>query len=213
MQDIEADWFADERPSTAAEVLAILGPPDDIIYRHEHAGGLVQRKEIWGYGTNGHLTLATLGTVTIGLDDRVIDVTGGSVHPLPPGPTFAEPAVRSSLRDIHRLGREGRYDPFRGRSFHPREMIVLVNELRDLGKSSALGLLREYARINSSHHGLDGGAHVIAILRFLFEPPQDMLHPKTYLPFEEHKSVAYPAIPAAVIDGAPLILFPLGGYG
>src|SRR5215475_2619317 len=51
---------------TRDEVEAILGKPDDIRTKYD-AGGIrtVETGEIWRYGTNGHLTTATLGSVYI----------------------------------------------------------------------------------------------------------------------------------------------------
>src|SRR5439155_26392043 len=48
------------------DVLALLGKPDDI-RTHNDPGGIstTRTKEIWCYGTNGHLTFATLGRVYI----------------------------------------------------------------------------------------------------------------------------------------------------
>src|SRR5437764_1950981 len=46
-----------------AEVLALLGPPDDVRTATELAWPVI--REIWRYGTDGHLTPATLGEVRI----------------------------------------------------------------------------------------------------------------------------------------------------
>src|SRR5690349_10336459 len=49
---------------TEAEVVALLGKPDDV-RTHRDPGGIstTRTKEIWRYGTDGHLTFATLGCV------------------------------------------------------------------------------------------------------------------------------------------------------
>src|SRR5437588_45169 len=47
------------------EVLALLGKPDDIRTQCDPGGIAVDRttREVWRYGTNGHLTCPTLGCV------------------------------------------------------------------------------------------------------------------------------------------------------
>ncbi len=48
----------------ADEVLKLLGKPDDIRTRFDPGGIVTYRtSEIWGYGTSGHLTFATLGSI------------------------------------------------------------------------------------------------------------------------------------------------------
>src|SRR5262245_46388400 len=60
-----------------AEVLALLGKPHDF-KTEEDPGGIstVGTKEIWRYGTSGHLTTATLGQVYIDTKGKVQYVYG-----------------------------------------------------------------------------------------------------------------------------------------
>ena len=61
----------------AAEVRRLLGPPDDVRTQHDPGGiSAADAKEIWRYGTSGHLTTATLGVVCIDEKDRVQYVSG-----------------------------------------------------------------------------------------------------------------------------------------
>jgi hypothetical protein len=57
----------------ADEAKRLLGPPDDVRSQNDPDGllGWVGTKQIWHYGTNGHLTLGTLGAVYIDEDNRV----------------------------------------------------------------------------------------------------------------------------------------------
>ena len=68
-----------------AEVFALLGKPDDI-RTHEDPGGIstTRTKEIWRYGTDGHLTFPTLGCVYLDTAGQVQYVYGG--HGAPPAP-------------------------------------------------------------------------------------------------------------------------------
>ncbi|MEP6755154.1 MAG: hypothetical protein ABJA67_06620, partial [Chthonomonadales bacterium] len=51
------------------EVEQILGPPDDISTSKDD--NLVEGMTIWRYGTNGHKTMATLGTIMFGKNRKV----------------------------------------------------------------------------------------------------------------------------------------------
>jgi hypothetical protein len=75
---------------TRDEVEAILGKPDDIRTKYD-PGGIrsVEAGEIWRYGTNGHLTTATLGSVYIDENGKVQGVWGG-VGDQPPAWMFSE---------------------------------------------------------------------------------------------------------------------------
>src|SRR5262245_43818598 len=64
-------------PKTQVE--KILGKPDDIKTQND-PGGIPtnETKEIWCYGTNGHLTFPTLGQVFIREDNRVQYIYGNA---------------------------------------------------------------------------------------------------------------------------------------
>src|SRR5579885_1030313 len=70
------------------EVIALLGRPDDVRTQYDPDGiPTTNTREVWGYGTNGHLTFPTLGSVYIDTHGRAQYFYGGD----PPGPeTFRE---------------------------------------------------------------------------------------------------------------------------
>jgi hypothetical protein len=155
----------------------------------------------------GHLSVPTLGTVTFDESGKATCVTGA--EPVTPAADLPpEPRLRELLRMLDRVS----VDYTRPAAFNPREMITVVNTLRAMEKKHALGVLREYSRVQSTM-GYDGGSAAIIVMRFLFSVPAGELHHTTYLPFEDYKSEAFPAWPAVVIEGVPLYLFPLGGWG
>ena len=123
----------------------------------------------------------------------------------------AELPPESELRDLLRLVDRVRLE-YTHPTFNPRDMVAVVNTLRQLEKSKALGVLREYSRVQSAM-SFDGGSAAIILMRFLFSVPDGEVHHTTYLPFQEDKSAAFPAFPAVVIEGVPMYLFPLGGWG
>ena len=70
---------------TSAKVRRLLGAPDDVRTEYD-PGGLtgVGTKEIWRYGTAGHLRPATLGEVYIDQQNRVQEIFGQG-KPIPAG--------------------------------------------------------------------------------------------------------------------------------
>src|SRR2546425_342888 len=66
-----------ETETPKSRVLSLLGQPDDIRTRNDPGGiSTIGIKEIWCYGTSGHLSTPTIGQVYIGTDDRVQYVCG-----------------------------------------------------------------------------------------------------------------------------------------
>src|SRR5438132_14346529 len=53
-----------------AEVRALLGTPDDVRTCDELRGTTARTRSIWCYGTNGHLTYLTPGSVYVGPNDK-----------------------------------------------------------------------------------------------------------------------------------------------
>ena len=54
-----------------AEVLAILGRPDDVSTQKDWQRRVPDTLAVWHYGTAGHMKAATLGQICIGNDHRV----------------------------------------------------------------------------------------------------------------------------------------------
>src|SRR5437867_3620306 len=64
------------------EVVAILGKPDDVRTPFDPGGiGRAHTKEIWCYGTKGHLSFPTLGCLYIDENGRTQEVFGGEGKP------------------------------------------------------------------------------------------------------------------------------------
>ena len=133
---------------TAAEVRRLLGPPDDIRTQHDPGGiSAVGVKEIWRYGTSGHLTTPTLGVVCIDEKDRVQYVSGKG-----------EPRVKSlpEERELAGCSTSWAKSPrtMRARTTIPARSSAL-NALLPLGKDKALATIDEFLRVTS--HGYDNG--------------------------------------------------------
>ena len=85
-----------EEGMSAKQVLALLGPPDDVRTRNDPGGiSTIGTKEIWRYGTSGHLTTATLGQVYLDQDSRA-QYMHGKGKPPPEG-LFEEEELRRIL--------------------------------------------------------------------------------------------------------------------
>jgi RNA polymerase sigma factor (sigma-70 family) len=194
---------------TEKEVLALLGRPDDIRTQHDPGGISTSRtKEIWCYGTNGHLAFPTLGCVYMDRQARAQYVHGG--RGMPPAPDLiSEAELLPLLRLIDRLPsyNEGhRYDPLR--------VIQVVNALQPLGKTRALAVVDEYLRVASHWHG-SGREGLFFVLRVLFEVPEVPGHmPGMYVggssPSAPEEPRLLPQFPILLVDDIPLTL--VGGY-
>ncbi len=149
------------------EVLDLLGKPDDVRTKFD-AGGIItsRTKEIWRYGTDGHLTFPTFGCVYIDNDGKAQYVFGGGGKPTDPK-LLSEMELRSLLRLIDKAP-----SYHSGYGYDPLAVIRIVNSLQPLGKDRALAAIDEYVRVSSVFHssGRDG---VFLVLRVLFDVPAD----------------------------------------
>lgn len=194
---------------TEAEVLALLGKPDDI-RTHRDPGGIstTRTKEIWRYGTDGHLTFATLGCVYIDKAGKAQYVYGGRGSP-PDEKALGEKELRQLLRIIDKApGYSSAY------GYDPRRIVVAVNVLQPLGKEKAVAVLGEYLRVASGFHD-SGREGVFLILRCLFDVPADPgFMPHMYCgapsmsPPEDAKKA--PRFPIVIQGDVPLLL--ITGY-
>lgn len=127
------------------EVEKILGKPDDIWPSNDSLRYVnMDGGEIWCYGTNGHHTLPTLGSITF-KNGRVL--LGGPTGPPPPTSVISESELRTALRQIHSFSY---IDQLNDGVFHqsdPIRMIRVVNALQPLGTEKALAALVEYTRV------------------------------------------------------------------
>jgi hypothetical protein len=193
-----------------AEVKALLGAPDDL-RTEEDPGGLgewIGTKEVWRYGTEGHLTCATLGVVYIDEHGMARRATGRSGDP-PPRGMFEEAHLRKLLQVIHQSPLPG------GDNLNPRKLIVAVNTLRPLGKEKALAALAEYVRVAEWFGITLDSQRAFLVLRMLFDIPED----PGYMPemriggpsggmTQDLKEL--PRFPLAVVDDVPFML--VSGY-
>jgi hypothetical protein len=183
----------------ADEVAKLLGKPDDIRTQFDPGGiNTSHTTEIWGYGTSGHLTFATLGSIYM-TGGRVQYITGGTGEP-PDAAMFDEPALRKLLQLI---------DAPTGRDAHnPLFLIQAVNALQPLGKEKAIAALREYTRVEPPYT-FEKDMQVFLILRLLFEvPPNPGYMPRMRVggpqPSEPADSKLLPLFPLVLADDIPL---------
>jgi hypothetical protein len=149
---------------TKETVKSLLGEPEDI-WRppviHPLSGD-----EQWCYGSDGHLSLPTLGIVVF-KKGLVSWATGRLDHPPSPS-VITEEKLRSGIRFIYSGPRAGeRYDPL--------HLIRVVNFLQPLGKDKALAIIGEYTRV------VDDAVEetwLFFLLRTLFDVP----NPPRYMP-------------------------------
>ena len=180
----------------ATQVRALLGVPDDIRTRKDIIS-TTHTKEVWRYGTEGHLSCATLGQVYIDDGDKAQYVFGGTGSP-PPRGMFKESELRSLLRLIADLPR-----PWESGS-DPRGLIRAVNAIQPLGKTKALAAMTEYLRV--ADEWTDHREGEFLLLRALFQLPEGQSHfPKLYVgallgPGDASVS------PLAIIQGVPFIM-------
>jgi hypothetical protein len=147
-----------------AEVLALIGKPDDIRVRW-YSGALMKRPdEEWRYGVSQHLAPAMLGEVGFDENARVRFVSGQGAPP--PDGLFTERELRHLLEVIHDLG-----DP--DQHYNPRRLICAVNVLQPLGKEKALAAVAEFLRISSENTDTGTWDAIPLMLRTLFEVPTD----------------------------------------
>jgi hypothetical protein len=194
-----------------ADVVALLGRPDDIRTERDDGISTAGTKEIWRYGTSGHLTTATLGQVYFDRADQVQYVFGKG-NP-PPDGMFEERDLRVLL---DALGQVPSYNS--AWEYNPRKVIRAVNLLQPLGKEKALAAIDEFLRVTSGWHdqGRDG---VFLVLRTLFDVPDDPGYmPRMGVgapsPEEPKDQKLLPRFPIALEGDIPLLVvegYMLGG--
>jgi hypothetical protein len=186
------------------EVLAILGRPDDVRTQYDPGGiSTYKTKEIWCYGTNGHLTFPTLGSVYIDRGGNAQYIFGGRGSP-PSTALFSEDELRELLRLIDKA------PGLAGGSFDPWPVIQIVNAIQPLGKEKALTAIDEYLRVASHWHS-DAREGLFVVLRVLFEIPEDPGYMPAMLvgepsPLQPKDPTRLPRFPAVVLDDIPLLL-------
>jgi hypothetical protein len=196
------------------QVLGLLGKPDDIQTQRDPGGiSTFRTREIWCYGTNGHLTFPTLGSICIDRDGKAQYIFGGRGEPPDPR-LLPEEQLRSLLRLI-----DGVPSYNAGWSYDPLPVIRVVNALQPLGKEKALAALAEYLRV-ASHYTGSGREGVFLVLRVLFDVPADPGHmPDMHVgapdPPGPKDPKRLPHFPLLLLDDVPLLLvsgYVIGGF-
>ena len=188
---------------TDAQVTQALGAPDDIKTERDPGGISAARTvEVWRYGTHGHGTFATLGTVHLQADHKVQYVFGGAGTPYG---GIAEPELRRLLELVDGV-------PSYNATLEPLRLIRAVNALHPLGKDRALAVIDEYLRVSSD---LDdpGREGVFLLLRALFDVPPGGMPPMMVgapSPAAPKDTAALPRFPLVIVDDVPLTL--VAGY-
>lgn len=211
-QEFAASMSKLKEEDSDQRVLELLGKPDDVRTERDPGGiGTTRTKEIWRYGTAGHLEVATLGQVYIDTKHRVQYVYGTGSPP--PNGMFDEEELRKLLVV---LGEVPSYNSTW--RYNPRKVIQAVNLLQPLGKKKSLAVIDEYLRVASSWDD-DGREGVFLVLRTLFDVPPDLGHMPPMMvgapSVSNHKDLKLlPRFPIALEGDIPFLLsegFNLGG--
>ena len=161
-----------------AEVIKILGPPDDVLTRKD-VQGLNDALEIWRYGASGHMKPATLAQISIDGEHRAQSIYGLGAPP--PEGMFTEPELRrilEALSDVPGLI---------GSQYSPRSVIRAVNLLQPLGKERALAAIEEFLRVSAPFTEGKAREGLFVVLRTLFEVPTG----QTEFPYEMKSTPGY----------------------
>jgi hypothetical protein len=180
-----------------ADVVRLVGPADDVRTERDPGGISAARTvEVWRWGTNGHLSFGTLGTVHVQADRTVQYVFGGGT-PVAVGVDEAE--LRRLLRLLAAV-------PGYGERLDPLALIRAVNALQRRGKSTALAAIDEFLRV-ASHLDDPGREGVFLVVRALFDAPPGQALPPMLVgspsPVPADMS-ALPRHPLVLVDELPL---------
>jgi hypothetical protein len=191
---------------TEAEVLALLGKPDDIQSLTDRTRGSVPGNfEAWRFGSSGASSPATLGRVYFDHQHRVSGFTGRGTPP--PDGLFTESELRNILTAIDQVpGYDSDY------RFNPRPLIRAVNLLQPLGKEKALAAIDEDLRIGR----METVNGLYLLLRALFDVPEKpgympgIIGPPNPSWTKDPKLL--PRFPLAIEDDLPFLLGDDGSY-
>jgi hypothetical protein len=195
---------------TEDQVVALIGKPDDIVTSQDTNAFYTGDTE-WCYGTDGHMSLPTLGRVYF-FDHKVaggyglVGTTGGD--DAPPPDMFTEQELRNLLRLI---GQTNTGNTLRtGNDYNPQTIIAVVNALQPLGKTKAAAALREYCRITHSYDYTEENQSIFLILRVLFDVPSYLGYMPVTMVADANPAYpgqhSIPGFPIIVVDDVPLDL-------
>jgi hypothetical protein len=187
----------------ASRALTLLGQPDERRTNGKQNFDYPPRiKEVWCYGTCGHLTFPTLGQVYIDHAGKVDYVAGSRGSPPDPG-MIDERRMRELLTLLDRTPRAC------GLTYNPRDLIKVVNSLVPIGKARALAVISEYLRVAPEWPKEPDG--ICLVLRVLFNVPASQGYipaPLLGSPWPEtpmaHERI--PRFPMVVLEDVPLML-------
>jgi hypothetical protein len=148
-----------------AEIIALVGKPDDVTTQRDWQVAFADVREIWRYGAAGPMQVATLGQIEINGAGRVAQVFGQGAPP--PDGMFTEPELTTLLQVLYHLNE---LHDLR-RAYNPRLIIRAVNMLQPLGKERALAAVAEYVRVSNEDTDFHASESLILVLRTLFEVP------------------------------------------
>jgi hypothetical protein len=188
-------------------LIALIGAPDDV--RNHSERGVHETNhvdEVWCYGTNGHLTLPTLGHVYLNQLNKVQFVVGAG------NPIGTELFEEKELRDVLRVLDTA--PSVWGDAYDPLPLIQIVNRLRAMGKDKALAAIAEYLRIAPGWNARARDGQFL-ILRVLFDlqRPGEMPEMKLGTPWPTLTPVLkarMPRYPILLLDDVPLVV--ITGY-
>jgi hypothetical protein len=195
---------------TEEEVVSILGQPDDVRTQIDPGGiSRVHTKEIWCYGTRGHLSFPSLGCVYIDVDGRTQESFGGKGRP-PKSNLFTKDELQNLLRLLDTT------PGLEGYSYNPLPLIQIVNTLQPLGKEKALAVIGEYIRVSDEWFGFMGArSGLFLVLQVLFDlpngvDPQEAGGFGAPSPGGPRNHNLIPRFPIALVDDIPMML--VNGY-
>jgi len=184
---------------TKAQVSNILGEPDDIWLGNDSINYVNYGHEKWCYGTSGHHTFPTLGTITFE-GNSVQFKSMGAAAPDPASPVD-EAELRAAMTMMHPERRDV-YDDYN--SNDSQHLIKVANMLIGKGQTKALAILREYSRVDGD--GTDGiWLRWLARIAFTTNAINGWDY---YGP----KSREWPLYPVLIAHGVPICVFRLGQF-
>jgi hypothetical protein len=183
-----------------AKVEALLGKPDDIWTAkdpEEYSGS----GEVWCYGTNGHLTLPTLGWIWI-KDGKAANEPWSGETPRA-AVLFEEGELRKHLRYMYRP------PDIRPISDGSLRLLRVANYLIPLGKEKALALIEEASRVRTAGHFFENFLlYYLPLVIFdlrqggTFRPP-GLGTPTPAAPLDPNR---FPRFPVAIYKDIPYVL-------
>jgi hypothetical protein len=190
-----------KRGMTDADVIRILGKPDDVRRPDEMQLWVGNSNEVWCFGADEHhLSFPTLGGIYFDSARGrkiVTEAVGGKGTPPPPS-LFAEEELRKLLSMLAQR-------PESLVKWDPVWAIKMVNTLQPLGEGKALAAMQEFIRVTLY---LENDDMMNLLLRVLYAVPKD---PGYMPPFfsmvpGNSKDPRVPRYPILILGDVPLLV-------